>query len=78
MWLVLAGPDWSSPLEWCSKCQSCVAHSTPEAELVALAKGLRESALPISLLLEQVLKTDIVIEALEGKMSTIQIINKGR
>jgi hypothetical protein len=78
MWLVLAGPDWSFPLEWCSKRQTCVAHSTPEAELVALAKGLRESALPLSSLLEQVLKTDIVIEALEDNMSTIQIINKGR
>ncbi len=59
MWLVLAGEDWNFPLEWGSKRQSSVAHSTPEAELVSLAKGLREAALPLCHLIEQVTKTDV-------------------
>ena len=78
LWLVLAGDGWSFPLEWGSKRQTCVAHSTPEAELVSLAKGLREAALPLCHLLEQVTNKTVHIEALEDNMSTIQIVNKGR
>jgi hypothetical protein len=34
LWLTMSGPGWDFPLEWGSKRQTCVAHSTPEAELV--------------------------------------------
>ena len=32
LWLVLKGDNWEFPLEWGSKRQSCVAHSTPEPD----------------------------------------------
>ena len=77
-WLTLSGDDWSFPLEWGSKRQTCVSHSTPEAELVSLAKGLREAGLPLRTLLETVLDKTIIMKVQEDNMSTIQIINKGR
>jgi hypothetical protein len=80
LWCVLGskGGEWSFPLEWGSKRQSCVAHSTPEAELVALAKGLRESALPLCSLLDVVLKRNVHVFVNEDNTSTIQIVNKGK
>ena len=78
MFLTLAGDGWSFPLEWGFKRQSCVAHSTPEAEFVALAKGLRGAALPLSILLENVTKHPVMIKAFEDNTSTIQIVTKGR
>jgi len=78
MWLVLAGNGWSFPIEWASKRQGCVAHSTPEAELVSLSKGLRTSALPIQSLCEEVLKRNVLINAFEDNESVIKIMQKGR
>ena len=43
-----------------------------------MAKGLRESALPVSLLLECVFGDVVSIICLEDNLSTIQIIRKGR
>ncbi|MFM7987362.1 MAG: hypothetical protein ACKPKO_49420, partial [Candidatus Fonsibacter sp.] len=51
---VIRGPHTSFPISAGSKIQSCVSHSTPEAELVAADFGLRTDGLP-SLILWQVL-----------------------
>jgi hypothetical protein len=78
LWLMLAGNGWSFPLEWGSKRQSCVAHSTPEAELVSLAKGFRTAGLPLQCLVEAAVGKKILIEAFEDNAATIQILKKGR
>jgi hypothetical protein len=68
----------SFPLEWCSKRQTAVAHSTTEAELISLAKGLRETALPITILLEAVLGDSVVLTVREDNEATIAVVKKGR
>ncbi len=44
--LVLRGPHASFPLNPISKRQSCVSHSTPEAEIVTAGLALRMLAVP--------------------------------
>ncbi len=75
---MLSGNGWTCSLEWGSKRRTRVAHSSPAAELVSLAKGLKEAAFPICHLLEQVIRKSVHIEALEDNMRTSQIIMKGR
>ena len=43
---VIRGPNTSFPISAGSKRQTCVSHSTPEAELVAADYGLRTDGLP--------------------------------
>ena len=79
LWVVLRGKGWEFPLEWGSKRQSCVSHSTPEAELISLAKGLREAGLPLSTLLEAMFqKESVLVVAEQDNSATIQIVKKGR
>ncbi len=66
----------SFPLEWCSNRQTAVAHSTAEAEFVSLAKGLRETALPITILLEAVLGDTVVLTVREVNEATIAVVKK--
>jgi hypothetical protein len=46
VFLCLKGPRTFVPLSAVSKRQSCVSHSTPEAEIVAADHCLRTEALP--------------------------------
>jgi hypothetical protein len=46
VFLCLKGPRTFVPLSAVSKRQSCVSHSTPEAEIVAADHGVRAEALP--------------------------------
>ena len=78
MWLCLSSAAWAFPLEWSSKRQSCVSHSTPEAEFVSLSSGLRVGALPVCCLLESYTNQEIDIIVEEDNTATIQILNKGR
>jgi hypothetical protein len=66
------------PLEWGSKRQTAVSHSTPEAELVSLARGFRTAALPLQHLCESILNHPIHITAHEDNEATIKILSKGK
>ena len=46
VFFALVGPDTFFPLSATSKRQTCVSHSTPEAEIVAADHGVRVEALP--------------------------------
>ena len=46
VFLAVKGPNTFFPLSACSKKQSCVSHSTPEAELVAANLAVRTEGLP--------------------------------
>ena len=80
MWYELADKEGtcSFPLEWCSKRQTAVAHSTTEAELISLAKGLRETAIPITILLEAVVGSTVLLHVREDNEATIAVVKKGR
>ena len=78
MWLELSdGFGHSSPIEWSSKLQSVVSHSTPEAELVSMSRSMREFALPIQGMWTQLLQRPIMLEVHEDNTSTIEILKKG-
>ena len=55
IFMALTGPNSFFPLTGISKKQSCVSHSTPEAELVAMDLGLRTVGLPALTLWETIL-----------------------
>ena len=77
MWLRLTDGENHWPLEWQSKLQTAVSHSTPEAELVSMARALRKFALPVQGLLQEVLDMTIPIEVYEDNTATIQIVGAG-
>ena len=78
MWIELCdGSGGSFPLEWSSKLQTVVSHSTPEAELVSMSRSMREYALPLQEMWSALLNRPIDLEVLEDNMSTIEIVNKG-
>ena len=54
--LNLQGPNTRFPLSGSSKRQSCVSHSTPEAEIVAADVAMRAMGLPALKLLQRILK----------------------
>ncbi len=80
IWYELSNEDGSCsfPLEWTSKRQTAVAHSTTEAELLALNKGLRETALPLTILLEAVVGSTVLLHVCEDNEATIKVVKKGR
>ena len=78
MWMeVVDSSGLSFPLEWASKLQTVVSHSTPEAELVAMSRALREYALPMQSLWAVLLGREVLLDVMEDNQSTIEIISKG-
>ena len=78
MWIeVCDGEGHSFPIEWASKLQTVVSHSTPEAELVSMSRSLREFALPIQGMWSVLLGRSVKLQILEDNMSTIEIVRKG-
>ena len=55
LFLCIRGPNSCFPIAGVSKRQSCVSHSTPEAEAVAMDFGLRHTGLPSLELWERLL-----------------------
>ena len=54
MYLAMIGPKTHCPIAAQSKRQTCVSHSTPEAEIVAADNALRTAGLPCLQLLETI------------------------
>ena len=78
MWVeIYDGEGGCFPLEWSSKLQTVVSHSTPEAELVSMSRSLREFALPIQGMWSLLLDRPVKLQVLEDNMSTIEIVKKG-
>ena len=61
-----------------SKCQTCVSHSTPEAEIVAFDMAVRSEGLPALDFWETVLQRKVRMRALEDNQATMRIIQTGK
>ena len=77
VFLTLVGPNTSFPLSGQSKKQSCVSHSTPEAEIVAADLAIRTEGLPALQLWEKVLGRKVCIDFQEDNAAAIQIMKTG-
>jgi hypothetical protein len=76
--MVMAGPATYFPLSGVSKKQSCVSHSTPEAEIVAAAFGLRNEGLPCLQALDAVLGRKCQLKFFEDNTAMIRVCETGR
>ena len=66
------------PLTAISKRQSCVSHSTPEAEIVAADHAVRTTGLPGLQLWEALLGRPLQVMFMEDNEATIRIISTGK
>ena len=77
--VALTGPNSFFPISALSKRQSCVSHSTPEAELVAVDLAIRTEGLPAldlwSLLLQD---KKLKIDFQEDNQACIQVLKTGK
>ena len=79
VFLRLSGPAGSRVgLTGVSKKQSCVSHSTPEAELVALDFALRTEGIPALSLWSHVLRRPIMLTIQEDNQATLKILESGK
>ena len=74
VFIALTGPNSFFPLNAISKKQSCVPHSTPEAEIVAADLAIRTEGLPALQLWEMVLERPMELVFQEDNQATIQIL----
>ena len=65
------------PVSWGSKRQTSTSSHTCEAETIALSTCLRQHALPIQLLLKQLIGGTIELKVFEDNSATIAAIRKG-
>ena len=72
--IALTGPNSFFPLNAISKKQSCVSHSTPEAEIVAADLAIRAEGLPAPQLWGMVLEGPMKPVFQEGSQATVQIL----
>ena len=66
------------PLAAISKKQTCVSHSTPEAELVALDAALRTEGLPALDLWETILGRRVKLVVEEDNQAALQVVTTGK
>ena len=78
VFLQLAGPNSAFPLAGQGKKQSCVSHSTPEAEIVAADLEVRSEGLPALQLWELVLGRKVELDFQEDNAAAITIMKAGR
>ena len=74
----LRGPNSFVPLAATSKRQSCVSHSTPEAEIVAAEHAVRTELLPGLTLWEALLARRVRAMFMEDNAAAIRVIETGR
>ena len=75
--MCLAGPNTSFPLTFGHKKQGCTATSTPEAELVSLAYGLKNFAVPALSLWDTLLECPTTLRGKEDNEAAIGIAQRG-
>ena len=77
-WAKLVGRHGTNfAVDWFSKLQTSTSHSTPEAELVALSKSLRDVGLPLQELLSCLLDRPVKLVIHEDNESAIKIVKAG-
>ena len=76
--LALRGPNSCFPIAGVSKRQTCVSHSTPEAEMVSMSHALRHCGLPCLDLWHALLphKPGLVVH--EDNQAMIKVVETGR
>ena len=67
----------SFPLSWSSKRQTAVARSTTEAELASANEGVFQDGIPIKILLERVLGSEVRTALCEDNTACISVIQAG-
>ena len=72
------GPNIFYPLNGVSKKQTCVSHSTPEAEFVAANAAVRLEGKPALQLWDIVLERKVTATLLEDNQATMQILKSGK
>ena len=78
VFIAIKGPNTFFPLNACSKKQTCVSHSTPEAEIVAADVALRTEGLPALQLWDLVFKRKVKVIFMEDNQATMRILQTGR
>ena len=78
VFIAITGPNTFFPLNAISKKQSCVSHSTPEAELVALALSIRTEGIPSQLLWDVVFDRRVHLQIMEDNQPAIQVVKTGK
>lgn len=78
VFLQLAGANTCYPLAGQSKKQSCVSHSTPEAELVAADLAIRTEGLPALQLWDKALGREAHLDFEEDNQAAIRIMESGK
>ena len=73
----MEGPNTFFPLAWLAKKQGSTARSTTEAEVVSLAQGLFQEALPMLSLWEKLLGRKPELVVMEDNQATIKVVLKG-
>ena len=78
IFMAVTGPIAPFPLNGVSKKQTCVSHSTPEAEIVAASAAVRFEGLPALQLWDTVLGRKVIATLLEANQATMQILRSGK
>jgi hypothetical protein len=78
VFLCVTGPNSSMPLCGISKRQSCVSHSTPEAEIVAADVALRTEGMPGLQLWDRLLGRKVVLQFHEDNQAMIKVCTTGK
>ena len=76
--MALEGEFSFIPLTALSKRQTCVSHSTPEAEIVAADLAVRTEGMPALTLWETLLEKPMVIKFREDNAAAIRVIQTGK
>ena len=77
--MALQGPGSFYPLAGVSKKQTCQSHSTPEAEMVSAAHGMRNEAIPALGILQTMLKRpDMTFTLNEDNQAMIRVVESGK
>ena len=75
--LALTGAATFFPISWISKRQTSTSRSTTEAEVISLAFGVFNEALPTLSLWEKLLGRKVQVKCLEDNQATILVVKRG-
>ena len=78
VFMEMRGPDTRFMISAISKTQSCVSHSTPEAEIVAADFALRSVGIPALILWDRVVGKESKVIFMEDNEATIRICQSGK
>ena len=65
------------PLHWCSRKQSSVARSTPEAELIAMSTAMFTEVFNVQTMLEHLMQRQVPVNYRQDNKAVVQILGTG-